>query len=206
LNHLHTPLDHLFKCDKDLAQRFLEISNKLENAAARHSPSHTDIPLSAKITLEKEGQEHLKLAKERDQLLHTIRTTLHGFDNFLQPSPYSALLQSLPDSGSIIVINIHHSRSDAIALTAGLDGPLHIQLPNFCLKKAKNYQQGLMTHLEIHDLRMRRNEPDPLEKPTERGVRPAKGIKEIHTILSGLWKDVVKPILKVLGLLVSQCI
>jgi hypothetical protein len=177
---------------------------KLENAALRHSPPYAGMSLSKKISLEDEAKAHLELAKDRDQLLHIIHTTVPGFEDFLQPSPCSTLLQDLPDSGPIVLINVHESRCDAIALRTGQDGPLHITLPTFSQKKANMYQQDLMAHLDKYHLRMRAAEADAQDKQTERVIRPHQGkLKEVHNILSGLWKDVVKPILNALGFSVS---
>jgi hypothetical protein len=140
--------------DKDLAQRVLDVSQKLESATTNHKPSHINMPLSDKISLEDQAQAHLKLAKEWYHLLHTIHTTLPGFQDFLQPPSVWSLMQSLPNSGPIVVINVHESRCDAIALIAGLDEPFHICLPNFSLAKAAACQQRLTGHLKDHQLCM----------------------------------------------------
>jgi hypothetical protein len=202
LNHLRTPIDNLAQHSPDLAQHFVDVSGRLECAAVRGSLEQCGMSLSDKISLEKQAHTHLKLAKEWHDLLHTIRTTLPGFHNFLQPSPCSALIQNLPDSGPIVIVNVHHSRCDAIALIGGVDEPLHIQLPRFSWKRAKTYQQDFMTYLEEHQLRMQRAELDPLEDQQERGIKPH--IKKIHDVLQGLWKDVVKPILEALSFYVSE--
>jgi tetratricopeptide (TPR) repeat protein len=205
LNHLRTPVDDLFQHDKSLAQQFLDISKRLENAASRGSQIHGGMSLSDKISLEKEAYTHLKLATEWDELLQTIRNTIPGFSNFLQPSPCSALLKGLSDLGPVVIINVDHSRCDAIALTAGMDKPCHIELPKFSWKMANIYQQDFMTHLRENHLRMRgaESELDLLGNPQERGARPHKRIKGVHNMLDGLWRNVVKPILEALGFLVS---
>jgi hypothetical protein len=159
--------------------------------------------LMEKISLEKEAHAHLKLANEWNDLLNTIRTTVPGFHNFLKPSLCSALIQSLPDSGPAVIVNVHHTRCDAIALIAGVDGPLHIQLPRFSRDKAIRYQQDFITYLQGHQLRMQGAELDLLEDQQERGIRPQikKGL--VQNVLQGLWKDVVKPILEALAFPVS---
>jgi hypothetical protein len=204
LNHLRTPIDELAQHNPDLAQCFLDVSKSLECAAARNSPLQSDMSLSDKISLEKEAHTHLNLAKEWNDLLHTIRTTLPGFHNFLQPSPCSALIQNLPDSGPIVVINVHQSRCDAIALIAGLGEPLHIQLPKISWTKAKAYQQSFMAHLQQHQMRAQAAELDPLGNFHARGLQPFQELKEVHNVLAGLWKNVVKPILAALAFSVSE--
>jgi hypothetical protein len=203
LNHLRTPIDDLALNNPALAQQFLDVSKSLEHAAARSTLSQPDMSFAEKMSLEKEAHAHLNLAKEWNDLLHTIRTTLPGFHNFLQHSSCSSLIQNLPNSGSIVVVNVHKSRCDAISLTAGVDQPLHIELPHFSWAKAKAYQQRFITHLQQHQLRMRAAELDLLDDQQERGIKP-QGIKEAHSVLRGLWKDVVKPILEALGFLVSD--
>jgi hypothetical protein len=201
LGHLRTPLDDLVQHTPALAQRFLHVSKNLECAAARGSSWQSDMPLKEKMSLEKEAHAHLNLANEWKDLLDTIRTTVPGLNNFLKPSLCSTLTQNLPDSGPVVVVNIHHTRCDAIALIAGVDEPLHIQLPRFSWKRAKTYQQDFMTYLQEHQLRMQRAELDPLEDQQERGIKPH--IKKLHDVLQGLWKDVVKPILEALAFPVS---
>jgi hypothetical protein len=204
LNHLRTPLDDLVLHDSELAQRFLDVSKSLERTAARNSPIQSGMSLSDKMSLEKEAHTQLNLAMEWNDLLHTIRT-LPGFHNFLQPSPCSTLIHNLPDSGPIVVINVHHSRCDAIAVLAGLNEPLHIPLPELSLEKAKAYQQDFMAHLQQHQVRMQAAGPDPLDNPQERGLQRFQKIKKVHNVLAGLWRNIVKPILESLGFPVSGC-
>jgi hypothetical protein len=203
LNHLRTPIDDLIQHNPALAQHFLDVSKKLECAAARGGSWQPGMSLTEKISLEKEAHAHLNLANEWNDLLKTICTTVPGFHNFLKPPLCSALIQSLPDSGHAVVINVHHTRCDAIALIAGVDGPLHIQLPRFSWNKANRYQQDFITYLQGHQLRMREAKLDLVEDQQERGIKPhiKKGL--VHDVLQGLWKDVVKPILKALAFHVS---
>ncbi len=44
------------------------------------------------------------------------------------------IMCSLPEEGSIVVVNIHSDCCDALALIAGANKPLHIPLPNFHIK------------------------------------------------------------------------
>ncbi|KAF8891114.1 CHAT domain-containing protein [Gymnopilus junonius] len=69
----------------DKALEWLE-QGQLENAGSRADSSHQDglLSMDTKISLEGEAYKHLKLAKERDELLKTIRN-IPGFDSFLRP-------------------------------------------------------------------------------------------------------------------------
>ena len=113
------------------------------------------------------------------------------------------MIQSLPDSGPAVVVNVHHTRCDAIALIAGVDEPLHIQLPRLSWKKVKTFQQDFITHLAEHSLCNRAAELDSLEAQQTRGVKPHIHIHKVHYVLEGLWKDVVKPVLEALAFSVS---
>jgi hypothetical protein len=204
LNHLQTPIDDLVQHNPALAQHFLDVSKNLECVSARAGSLQPGMSLTEKISLEKEAHAHLNLANEWNKVCNTIRTTVPGFHNFLKPPLCSALIQNLPDSGPVVVVNVHHTQCDAIALIAGVDEPLHIQLPRFSQKKAKTYQQDFMTYLQEHQLRMQRAELDPVEDQQEskRGIKPH--MKKVHDVLQGLWKDVVKPILEALAFSVSE--
>ncbi|KAJ2926175.1 hypothetical protein H1R20_g10919, partial [Candolleomyces eurysporus] len=156
LNQLRTPLDELRLQDEDLAQRILDVSKRLEKAGSRQfGLSGIEASMTEKISEEEEAHSHILLAKEWDRLLTTVRTTVPGFKNFLQPTICSDILQHLPSSGPVVVINVWRTRCDALALLAGLDEPLHIPLPNFSLRKAEAYRHDLTVYLERHGLRAR---------------------------------------------------
>ncbi|KAF6747914.1 CHAT domain-containing protein [Ephemerocybe angulata] len=169
LNHLRTPLDDLRSHDvAELAERVADTAKQLEWAGG-----------ITHISVEEESRAHLDLARKWDDLLQ-------------RPSPCAGLLQHLPESGPVVVINVHKTRCDAIALLARAGEPIHIPLPNFTLAKAEGHWADLSSRLSYFD---------------HRGIRPAKrGSQErdsqgvFHGILLGLWVDVVKPILSMLGL------
>ncbi|TFK16882.1 hypothetical protein FA15DRAFT_739219 [Coprinopsis marcescibilis] len=148
---------------------------------------------------ESEARSHIYLAKEWDNVLDTIRSTVPGFENFLLPPSCSTLLQNLPDSGWVIVINVHEDRSDALALRAGLDKPIHIELPGFSPGKADKLRENLTKHLVESKLRMREAIVD---EDDERGCKPVGSSKGtgIRDVLAYLWKEMMKPILDALGL------
>ncbi|KAF6749090.1 CHAT domain-containing protein [Ephemerocybe angulata] len=195
LNNLRTPLDDLRIRDENLAQSIADTSKALEHAGSSRHQAHADMPLSKKIVLEDEARAHLDLARKWDGLLKTARA-IPGFESFLVPSPCSTLMQHLPESGPIVLINVDDRRCDAFALLAGLDKPVHIPLPNFSIEKASTYRTVFVSQLRIHSLRSREVEP--------RGVRPAPIGKRgedvsVHRVLRGLFEEVVKPILDALG-------
>ncbi|KAH6888911.1 TPR-like protein [Coprinopsis sp. MPI-PUGE-AT-0042] len=204
LSNLRTPLDDLHLHNSQLAQSVANISKQLENAGSSRGQSHFDLSTSEKMLLEDEARAHLKLARRWDELLKTIRS-IPGFESFLQPLPCSSLLQHLPVSGPVVVINVDEQRCDAIALLAGLDEPLHIPLPDFSLEKANKYRGDLKANLESQQLRMQEVQEAMDEDVRGRTIRPGKRKQMqsevvVHKILRDLWNEVVSPILNTLGL------
>ncbi|KAF6743695.1 hypothetical protein DFP72DRAFT_1098346 [Ephemerocybe angulata] len=151
LNALRTPLDDLRSHDEELADSIAETARQLETARSSRAQIHASMPLSEKIPLEDEVRAHLNLARKWDDLLRAARA-IPGFEFFLMPSPCSLLMQHLPHSGPLIVININDRHCDALALRAGLDEPLHIPLPNFSVEKAGKYRTILDSQLRTHNL------------------------------------------------------
>ncbi|KAF6753788.1 CHAT domain-containing protein [Ephemerocybe angulata] len=186
LNNLRTPLDELRIVDSSLADRVADISKQLENTGSSRATPHISMSLSERIALEDESQSHLKLAQQWDDLLQTARA-IPGFENFLKPSPSSALLRHLPHAGPIVVINVDEGRCDAIALLAGRTEPLQIPLPNFSLDKAKKHRTDLKILLRSGGLRAREGGASRVPEDV------------VQRVLCSLWNDVVKPILDALA-------
>ncbi|KAH6904727.1 CHAT domain-containing protein [Coprinopsis sp. MPI-PUGE-AT-0042] len=197
LSNLRTPINDLRLHNWELAQSVADVSKKLETAGASRGQSHIGLSISEKISLEDEARAHLNLARRWDDLLKTVRS-IPGFESFLQPLPCSSLLQHLPVSGPVVVINVDKRRCDAIALFAGRAKPLHIPLPNFSLEKANKYRDDLKANLEKHQLRMR--------EVSGRGAKPSKQNQMqnqvvVRQVLRDLWNEVAGPILNALGFL-----
>ncbi|TEB29810.1 hypothetical protein FA13DRAFT_1734154 [Coprinellus micaceus] len=199
INRLRTPLGGLHLSNPSLAKSIMNVSRRLESAGSSREHSHIGMPLRQKISLQEEARTHLDLAKQWDELLHRARA-IPGFESFLLPARCPALLQDLPESGPVVVINVHKQRCDAIALRAG-DEPRHIHLPNFSEQKANAYQRQWQMQLRSKGLRMRGDELGAADQePPTRAAGRYRGTRgtPIRTVLQGLWIDVVKPILGVL--------
>ncbi|KAF5320613.1 hypothetical protein D9611_013740 [Ephemerocybe angulata] len=201
LNNLRTPLSDLQICNGPLAQVIREVSKQLETAGSSRTQRDISMHISEKVTVEDEAHAHLKLAKRWDDLLMEARA-IPGFESFLKPIPCSTLLQNLPESGPVVVINLDGNRCDAIALLAGLNEPVHVHLPNFSIELASKYRADLDRQLMSHHLRVRGE-----EKGDEgRGIRSAPIGKfgqlglPVHQVLRGLWEYVVKPVLDALAI------
>ncbi|KAF5329843.1 hypothetical protein D9611_013426 [Ephemerocybe angulata] len=210
LTNLRTPVDTLILAKhSELAQRITEVAAQLEPAGLARAQPHVGIPLMERITAENENRAHLDLAKEWEGLLTEARA-ISGLETFMMPTPCSTILQHLPESGYVVVINVSKDRCDALVLRSG-HNILHIPLDSFSEEKAQRYRNGLSDTLKSHQLRDRASNiiADLDEEVGERAVRPVlrrgRGGNPVHDILRGLWVEVVKPILETLELLkVSQ--
>ncbi|KAH6903346.1 CHAT domain-containing protein [Coprinopsis sp. MPI-PUGE-AT-0042] len=203
LSNLRTPINNLRLHNSQLAQSVVDISKQLENAGSSRGLSHTGLSTLEKMSLEDEARAHLSLAQRWDGLLQTVRS-IPGFESFLQPLPCSSLLQHLPLSGPVVVINVDKQRCDAIALLAGHDEPLHIPLPDFSLEKAKRYQDDLKANLDSQHLRMRKVQETTDEESSGRALRPLEKSRMqsqvvVRKMLRDLWNEVLSPILNALG-------
>ncbi|KAF6753992.1 CHAT domain-containing protein [Ephemerocybe angulata] len=205
LTNLRRPLDSLRQYDPHLTDNILEVSKKLDAAGSALAPSRTEMSSSEKTSLEEQAQDNLSLARRWDSLLDQARV-FPGFENFLKPLQWHSLLEHLPESGPVIVINIDERRCDAIALQAGKDRPFHIPLPDFSLERCNQYRGDLAAQLQSYQLR-NRGECTVLSEDgnTERGIRSAnlrgkRGETVIQGILRALWKEIAKPILTALNM------
>jgi len=111
--------------------------------------------------------------------------------NFLRPPQTSDHLKGLPPDGPVILINVHETRCDALALISGFSAPVHIPLDKFTHKLASELRECLRLFLLSRRVLLR-NE--------DRGPRPVfddniEMQSEIHFILEELWRRVVRPIL-----------
>ena len=195
INQLRTPLDRLRSHDPALAERLSTVSQELENAGSRPESQISEMGLDGQILLEKQAGWHIKLAKERDQLLSTIRN-ITGFEDFLQPRKCADIMRRLPDEGAIVIVNIHNDRCDALALMAGAGKPMHIPLPKFSYQEAERLAKGFHGHLLRHGVVSRIG--IALDDDND---SPLPDI-DLSEVLSVLWSQVVWPILESLGFLV----
>ncbi|KAF8157266.1 CHAT domain-containing protein [Crassisporium funariophilum] len=196
LNDLRNPLDDLRAHDPRMANELMRISKALEISGSRTDPPSLGEGKSMvqKISLQQAASTHVKLAQERDQLLTRIRS-IPKFNAFLRPPQAANLLQHLPTTGPVIVINVHEDRCDALALLSGNDAPLHIPLENLTYKQADGLRIKLRSYISSLDVRAR-------EVSNRAGMpysvnRRAGSV--MQDVLGELWECVVQPILNSLG-------
>ncbi|PPR05657.1 hypothetical protein CVT26_009229 [Gymnopilus dilepis] len=197
LNNLRSPFDDLRELDPLLYAELKRVSQLLDAAGSREELTgyvSDTVTLGDKVTMQDETLNHLKLAQTWNRLLEKVRQ-ISGFEHFLQPAPCSSLLRNIPDSGVVVLINVHKDRSDALALINGKTTPIHIPLVEFSYDLANHLYRALRSLLQVRGCLNRGSDVDPVL----RGMRLVKqgglGIKEI---LKQLWLSVAKPILDAL--------
>ncbi|KAF8872390.1 CHAT domain-containing protein [Gymnopilus junonius] len=205
INQLRTPVEDLHAFNPTLADKFTSISKQLEYAGSRIDPRHTEGTLSmgAKISLENEAYNHLKLAKERDEVLASIRN-IPGFENFLLPRKCVDLMSTFPEDGPVVIINGDEDRCDALALMHGCDEPLHIPLEQFSYEKARSIAERLRKYLSFLRLRSRYSDEAASNPRAVRRAKQPDPQNTIQELLHTLWTDLVEPILKSLAMTIRD--
>jgi len=195
-NQLHTPIDNLHDRSSSLADQFISVASALESYGTRSSSIlSSDSTLAQDIHVQEKSRNHTVLAAEYKQLLQEIRD-LPDFHDFLQPPNASNILSSVPPDGSVIIFIVNKIQCDALALTPGINKPVHIPLENFTLVEAKELQSRLQSNL----LNQREAED------RDRAGRPCAfpHLPYMASILKELWVKVVYPVLEGIGYSVSS--
>ena len=200
LNQLCTPVDDLRIHDETLADRFLEVSRALESSGSRQELTifALDDTILEQIALEGKAHSHIEFAEEWGKILDKIRK-ISGFHDFLRPPQSSNILRDLPRDGSVVLVNVHKDRCDALVLVPGRDQPLHIPLDHFTYQDASHLRDRLRSYLSLGGYRMRQSNRGPREV-LDHGT---KETSEIHNILRELWLCIARPILNKLEYSVS---
>jgi hypothetical protein len=210
LSSLRTPLDDLRSQHPALATQLEVVCRRLENASTQSRRPDQSLHTESKVSLQEEAATHARLARERDELIETIRNTIPGFENFLGPQDSSSWLENLPESGAVILVHVSKSTtlSRAIVLLPGLDEPMIIELSDFSYEKAEKLRDKLRASL-LHNHLLQRSRDQDTEG--DRGFRLAqKGAGKkgspsqvLQDVLRELWACVVKPVVDGLALSVS---
>ncbi|KAH6876656.1 CHAT domain-containing protein [Coprinopsis sp. MPI-PUGE-AT-0042] len=210
LQTLRTPLDGLEEHDSQLAKRILAVSALLEDDGTVRVAlgEGLDLDFEAKTTLAEDSANRARLSKEWDELLSQVRK-ISGFEDFLRPTRCSTILQNLPGSGAVVILNADESRCDAIVLAHDMGEPMLVPLPRMTYFKAQRMQQSLEAELVSGGVRMRESLQDEYteghaveadeEGVEERGAGPKRCRSAMERMLRELWESVVKPVLDALG-------
>ncbi|PPQ95897.1 hypothetical protein CVT26_015584 [Gymnopilus dilepis] len=210
LNQLRTPLDDLRTCDPVLASRLEVLSKQLDNAPGLRKDSYsldsaTDSPqINTHDVSPIPGHIRLRLVKERDELLSTIRK-IPRFENFLQPRKCTDLMKSIPDEGIVVVINADETRCDALILIPGRSEPIHVPLGRLSYEEAVRLTKALRRNLKSRRVRGEFVEVEEAGPQFRAARYPFTSFQDsLRDILRVLWCDLVGPILDVVPLEVRQ--
>ena len=199
LLQLRTPLDELREKCPALAERLLHVSKELELVSARDPLLHLGGTGGLDMASpERQARRHRTLAKERDDLLVEVRDS-PDFERFLLPKTFTQLTAAA-HSGPIVILNASKRRCDALIVTAGADDPLHVPLPDITYSEAVELQTTLENLLENGGRLVSVPEPDRAARLASRTLNANDAFKRI---LAELWRKAVRPVLEMLGYLVS---
>ena len=204
LFQLRSSYDDLSSSYPDRAYRLRELSTVLESASATHEKSLSalsELTPSTTRSLRQDADRHRALAIERDKLLQDIRK-LPGFERFLLQKDFSQLRAST-HSGPVVILNAAKTRCDALIVLSNVDHVIHVPLLNFPFRRFPHIQsilKGLLRDPRIIRLDESLDERDGRPDPEYR-----KSVDDLwNSLLSPLWKCVVKPILDALAFLVRR--
>ncbi|KAG8741173.1 hypothetical protein FRC10_003218 [Ceratobasidium sp. 414] len=186
---LRTPVDDLRIVDATLANSLEEVARQLESSG---SLKHAQVNLESQTSIEHTAREHHGLALMWDKLVGQARQ-LSGFERFLLPKKLSELSGSTYTK-TVVVINVHEARCDALALRSGLSGGVHIPLPSLSRSQCVDMRNQLLTALRGSDIRARQSRRPVFDGPEAENM--------FESVLAALWVDVVRPILDALGYLI----
>ncbi|KAG8792766.1 hypothetical protein FRC12_004920 [Ceratobasidium sp. 428] len=189
---LRPPLDDLRAIDAELANKLEQIGSQLSQAGSSNQVQ--DIHPEALTLQEQTSREHHSLALIWEQHLEQVRK-IPNFERFLLPRKFSEIAKCTCSS-TVIIINIHSMRCDAIALRQGSSDLIHVALSSFSHTQCVDLRERLLTALRGGNVRARGGRRPIFENVGSEDV--------FRDILASLWFGVVKPILDALGFLALQ--
>ncbi|KAI0027376.1 CHAT domain-containing protein [Vararia minispora EC-137] len=186
LFQFRSPIDELRTMHPECANEFQHIVRALQ--APVSDVRHTrDIP-----DLEKEVHTRLQLVRKFDALLEDVRK-LVGFEDFMRVPKLPKLNESLSGlDGPVVVINMHHSRCDALVVSPHSTVRL-IPLPHLSLKLALSIHSKMTR--EFSRGRTAYSGDEDARGNSVRGTVPASKSEGLRRVLSCLWRTIVQPIL-----------
>ncbi|TFK37142.1 CHAT domain-containing protein [Crucibulum laeve] len=138
-------------------------------------------------------QKPFELLREWGDIVKSVQK-IEGFQDFLLPKKLSQL-KGAARLGTVVVINVHHSRCDALILKHNCgEDVIHVPL-QFSIKQSETLRSQLDAALSHSDLRVRGDRPAGNNRSNNGGIKD---------VLSELWKHIVKPVLAALDQPVSK--
>ncbi|VDC06464.1 unnamed protein product [Peniophora sp. CBMAI 1063] len=191
---LRSPLHDLAQVRPDFARALEDVQVQLQSSI--NAPSRGD---AVGLMVVKFGandyyytaDRHRGLAIEHGRLIADVRR-LPGFESFLLPKTLSALVPtSASFKGAVVFINLDRSRCDALMLLPDSDSTV-LALPELSLAKAEALRTQWQAYLKQQDVR---------ERSSSSRYQPLSGrVSSPHVILDRLWRWIVGPVLKALGM------
>ncbi|KAH7333758.1 CHAT domain-containing protein [Rhizoctonia solani] len=184
---LRNPLDELAAVDPSLAAKLRQVAAELSNANQGFETGYST--LHDPRRQEEATQMHHRVAEEYQELIAAVRK-LPKFHDFLRPTNVSTLARAA-QTGPLVVINVDHSRCDALVIRPNTEEILHIPLPELSMDKLSTARNELEISLLRNHIR-------------ERGVKPkskpdGKPEDIFERVLNVLWSCITKPVLDALG-------
>ena len=200
LFQLRSSYNELSSAHPDHARRLRELSAALEHASNIREKSLSSISEQTQgaehylmQSLEQEADGHRALAIERGKLLQVIRG-LPGFERFLLHKEFSQLRASA-HSGPVVILNAAERRCDALIVLTIKQNAVHVPLPSLTFKLSgglQNILDGLLGPARV------------VPCDDRAGQRASRHHSSWESILSTLWRGVVKPVLDVLSFSVCR--
>jgi hypothetical protein len=143
------------------------------------------------------ARKSTELAIEWENTVEEIRQ-LVGFDRFLRAKTFAQLAPAAYE-GPVVILNVNHSRCDALILIPSDSDDkkvsvVNIPLTHFSYETCQRLSKTLATLLKSSGVRARGD-----DRKTGRSYPEGSGEAAFSNILRVLWLDVVKPVIDALA-------
>lgn len=185
MTQLRTPMDELFNSHPKLAAKLKQVAFDLDHAGSR-PPLYSTAKKSNEQSLEEAARRHRRLA-EKWEFLVTQARQLPGHEGFMRTRTSSELTCSA-HSGTVVMLNLHQDRCDALVIRSRSADISHLPLTQFSPRRANHISAKMSTLV-----RSRGSVDRAFIKPNQ-----PTGV-DMEGMLMELWSSVVKPVLEFLG-------
>ncbi|KAG8720391.1 hypothetical protein FRC09_009653 [Ceratobasidium sp. 395] len=198
MHQLRTPIEELARLDPSLALELNKTAQELD-ASGLAEPTHS--LLFDTMSSQNSEQRRHNLAQTWETLVDRARG-IPGFSGFLRPKNAKELLLAA-HSSTLVVVNLHRTRCDALAVLPGSEEIIHIPLPSFSFDKATEASTHLFYCLRRANVRTRSERRPVFDDEGEEEIeRELNG--QFGSLLATLWEDLVEPVLERLGYLSTE--
>ncbi|KAJ7459431.1 CHAT domain-containing protein [Mycena galericulata] len=213
---LRTPLDHLEKVDRSLADRLREISRELEQGSFRDTSRNTE-PISESqrhiMSIEAVGVRCRELQEKWTETVKAVQN-LPGFEDFLRPKGIASLRKAA-ESGPIVILLTTGSTSSALIVTSS-DDVQCVQLPRIDRPAVARYAEILQEFskrsiVDLNSFMEKRTVENESDSMIWSHVRSRLDMRQedsemvsfddfLNKLLGILWNDVVHPVFRFLNI------